>query len=77
MSGQGSGDPAFPRKMIVAAVLESVVILAGMVAFLLTEEVFWIIGAAVVGSLGMGFWLLDQTRKRPSASSIVEVGDRR
>ena len=77
MSAPG-GDPVLTRKLLIAAVLEGVLLMAGVVAFRMTDQVFWIIGAAVLGSLFMGVWLMLATRNRPSASSsIVEGGDRR
>jgi hypothetical protein len=75
MSEQPFSDPAFPRKLIIAALLESALIIAGLAAFFVTEQIGWIIAAGVIGGLGMGLWLLKQAR-RPAKSSIVEGGPR-
>lgn len=75
MSEQPPVDPAFARKLIIAALLESVVIIAGLVAYFLTEQVAWMIAAGMIGGLGMGLWLLKQSRSS-RRSSIVEGGPR-
>ena len=68
-----------PKTFILLSLIESAFVIAGMGMFFLTEQVLWMIGSALVGSLPL-LWVLTRSLrgKAPAArSSIVEGGDRR
>ena len=67
-------DPTLARHLVIAALLEGLWITAGLVLFLLTEQVFWVLGFALTGSLALGVWLVLRTRTR--YSNIVQGGPR-
>lgn len=59
------------KKLVAAALIEFVFLTVGLVAYLRTENVLWLVGAGFLGALGF-VWALFAGRGVKGAGSIVE-----
>ena len=58
---------AFVRGLIPRAVMEGLVLVAGVAAYLLTDQIYWILGAVVVGSAPVVLYVLQYARENAEA----------
>jgi len=61
---------AFVRGLIPRAMLEAVVLLAGVAGFLMTQQVYWIVGAALLGSAPVVLYVLQYARETREAQAL-------
>lgn len=78
MSEQLPTSPAFARKLVIAAVVEGAWLLLVIGAYLLTENIWLLIGGAMLGALPLSLWIMRQgaSASKPKPPSIVEGGPR-
>jgi hypothetical protein len=63
----------FERRIVVACVLEAVVLMPALWMFVQTENVLWIIGGAVIGSLPVLYVIFTNSRST-SAPKVAQSG---
>lgn len=61
---------AFVRGLIPRAMLEAVVLVAGVAGFLMTEQVYWIVAAAILGSAPVAPYVLKYARETRQAQAL-------
>ncbi len=78
----GEPTPEFKRAVLVFAVVDAVLILAGTAAYIVTDQIYWLIGCAVVAGV-IGVVLMSRAKRagatggtgaKSRQTSIVEGG---
>ena len=61
---------AFVRGLIPRAMLEAVVLIGGVAGFLLTQQIYWIVGAVILGSAPVVLYVLKYARENREAQAL-------